>query len=200
MAHWYLAARIHQDKDFNVTLDQSSYAKSIVTRFLEPAGVKKNDIPHGRILPPTFILISKDMTETAHESSKMQEDYNLDYASCVGSLIYLSYTRPDISFAVNKLAKYSRQPGEPHMISLIHLLRYLKQHTQYGLTFYSDFTKSPAHKILLDNNVPPSRNMFTFCDSSWDDDHDTSRSTGGFLIFYQGVWLTIQATCQTQLQ
>ena len=78
------------------------------------------------------------------------------------------------------------QPGESHMITLIHLLHYLKQHTQYGLTFYSDFTKSPAYKILLDNNVPPSRNMFTFCDSSWDDDHDTSRSTGGFLIFYQG--------------
>jgi hypothetical protein len=28
--------------------------------------------------------------------------------------------------------------------------------------------------------------MFTFCDSSWDNNHDTSRSTGGFLIFYQG--------------
>jgi hypothetical protein len=28
--------------------------------------------------------------------------------------------------------------------------------------------------------------MFTFCDSSWDDDHDTSRSTGGFLIFHKG--------------
>ena len=28
--------------------------------------------------------------------------------------------------------------------------------------------------------------MFTFSDSSWDDDHDTSISTGGYLIFYQG--------------
>jgi hypothetical protein len=28
--------------------------------------------------------------------------------------------------------------------------------------------------------------MFTFCDSSWDNDHGTSRSTGGFLIFYRG--------------
>jgi hypothetical protein len=186
LAHWYLAARIQQDKDFNVTMDQSRYAKSIVTRFLEPAGVKKSNISHGSILPASFILTSKDMTETAHESSKMQEDYNLDYASCVGSLIYLSYTRPDITFAVNKLARYSRQPGEPHMIALIHLLRYLKQHTQYGLTFYSDITNSPSYKVLLDNNVLPSRNMFTFCDSSWDDDHDTSRSTGGFLIFYQG--------------
>jgi hypothetical protein len=28
--------------------------------------------------------------------------------------------------------------------------------------------------------------MFTFCDSSWGDDHDTSRITKGFLVFYQG--------------
>jgi hypothetical protein len=35
LTHWYLAARIHQDKDFNVTMDQSRYAKSTVTRFLE---------------------------------------------------------------------------------------------------------------------------------------------------------------------
>jgi hypothetical protein len=27
--------------------------------------------------------------------------------------------------------------------------------------------------------------MFTLCDSSWDDDHDTSIITGGFLLFYQ---------------
>jgi hypothetical protein len=31
LAHWYLAAIIYQDKDFNVTMDQSRYAKSIVT-------------------------------------------------------------------------------------------------------------------------------------------------------------------------
>ena len=46
--------------------------------------------------------------------------------------------------------------------------------------------QSPVYKLLQENNITPSRNMFTFSDSSWDDDHDTSRSTGGFLIFYQG--------------
>ena len=185
-AHWYLAARISQDKDFNVTMDQSRYAKSIVTRYLDAAGVKKSNMPHGSILPMSLTLTSKDLAETPEESSKLQEAYNIDYASCIGSLIYLSYTRPDITFAVNKLAKYSRQPGEQHMLALIHLLRYVKQHTQLGLTFYSDITQSPVYKLLQENNITPSRNMFTFSDSSWDDDHDTSRSTGGFLIFYQG--------------
>jgi hypothetical protein len=40
--------------------------------------------------------------------------------------------------------------------------------------------------MLRLNNITPSRNLFTFTDSSWDDDFDTSRSTGGYLIFYQG--------------
>ena len=36
------------------------------------------------------------------------------------------------------------------------------------------------------NDIVPSRKLFTFSDSSWDDDFDTSRSTGGYLVFYQG--------------
>ena len=40
--------------------------------------------------------------------------------------------------------------------------------------------------MLKSNNITPTRKMFNFSDSSWDDDHDTSRSTGGYLIFYEG--------------
>jgi hypothetical protein len=93
-------------------MDQSRYAKSIVTRFLEAARIKKGHMPHGSILPINYVLTSKDLTTPPEESSKMQEAYNLDYASCIGSLICISYIRPDVSFAVYKLAKYSRQPGE----------------------------------------------------------------------------------------
>ena len=35
------------------------------------------------------------------------------------------------------------------------------------------------------NNVTPSRKLFTFTDSILDDYFDTSRSTGGYLTFYQ---------------
>jgi hypothetical protein len=40
-ARWYLSARIHQDAEFDVTLDQARYCKSIINRFLEKAGAKK---------------------------------------------------------------------------------------------------------------------------------------------------------------
>jgi hypothetical protein len=77
-------------------------------------------------------------------------------------------------------------PGEKHMLALIHLLRYLRQHTQYGLRYYAILEEAPIYKMLKINNITPSRSLFTFSDSSWDDDFDTSRSTGGYLIFYQG--------------
>jgi hypothetical protein len=72
------------------------------------------------------------------------------------------------------------------MSALIHVIHYIKQDTPIGFTFYSDMAKSPFYHILQENTITPSRNMFTLCDSSWDDDHGTSRSTGGYLISCQG--------------
>jgi ornithine carbamoyltransferase len=62
---------------------------------------------------------------TDEEVNKLQTEYNVDYASCIGSLIYLSMTRCDTIYAINKLAKYSKHPSRNHFTALFHLLRYL---------------------------------------------------------------------------
>ena len=53
-AHWYLSARIYQDADFSLTLDQARCYKAIVNRFLEKAGAKKPRF-HSTILPAEFV-------------------------------------------------------------------------------------------------------------------------------------------------
>ena len=63
-AHWYLASRISQDQQFNITIDQSRYAKSIVQCYLEPAGVKKCTKEYSSILPTYFVPSKKDLPET----------------------------------------------------------------------------------------------------------------------------------------
>jgi hypothetical protein len=63
-------------------------------------------------------------------SKQLAIEYNIDYASCVGSLIYLGMTRVDILYAVNKLAKFTHKPGKVHFEAMIHLLRYLRDHSQ----------------------------------------------------------------------
>jgi hypothetical protein len=53
-------------------------------------------------------------------AATLKSEYNIDFASCIGSLIYLGMTRVDISYAVNKMVKYTRNPGRKHLESLIH--------------------------------------------------------------------------------
>ena len=121
-AHWYLSTRISQGQDFTITIDQSRYSHSIVQRFLDVAGDKKVLKHHSCPLPQDCMPSIDDCSKSLEIVLKMQEEYNIDYASCIGALIYLSYTRPDIIFTVNKLAKFMKAPGKYHMQYLLHLL------------------------------------------------------------------------------
>ncbi len=133
-----------------------------------------------------FVATADNNSKDNEAAAKLQEEYNIDFASCIGSLIYLALTRTDIIYAVNKLAKFTCHPGETHMLALVHLLRYLRDNTYLGLCFYSDFTASPVYCLLKENHLPTDQLFFTFSDSSWNDDVDHGRSTGCFLIFYMG--------------
>ncbi|KAL8224660.1 hypothetical protein R6Q59_000242 [Mikania micrantha] len=55
------------------------------------------------------------------------------YRKLVGSLQYLAFTRPDISFAINKLSQFMHNPRQAHWQSLKRVLRYLKGTIHHGL-------------------------------------------------------------------
>jgi hypothetical protein len=74
--------------------------------FQESTGIKKTNMPHGSSLAICSILYSDNLVMTPAGSNQIHEAYNLEYASCIGSLIYIiSYTIPYISFSVNKFAE-----------------------------------------------------------------------------------------------
>jgi hypothetical protein len=58
---------------------------------------------------------------------------NSEFRRIMGSLQYLSLTRPDISFALNKLFQFMHKPTTTHRTATKRLLRYLKQTIFYGI-------------------------------------------------------------------
>jgi hypothetical protein len=56
------------------------------------------------------------------------------YKQIIGGLLYLSTcTRPDIPFAVSRLAKLCEHPNEEHWVAVDKVLAYIKQTANYGL-------------------------------------------------------------------
>jgi hypothetical protein len=53
----------------------------------------------------------------------------------VGSLIYMTITRPDLSYAVGVVNQFMQTPWKPHLDAVKHILRYIKHTLQCG-TFY----------------------------------------------------------------
>ncbi|KAJ0443321.1 putative RNA-directed DNA polymerase [Helianthus annuus] len=73
------------------------------------------------------------------------------YRQLVGSLQYLAFTRPDISFSVNKLSQYMHNPTQLHWQALKRVLRYLKG--------------TIHHRLFLNRGSPITLTAFT--DSNW---------------------------------
>ncbi|KAL4591551.1 hypothetical protein LXL04_004520 [Taraxacum kok-saghyz] len=90
-----------------------------------------------------------------------------DYRSLVGALQYISLTRPDVAFTVNKLSQYRHRPTTFHWTALKRLLRYLHGTLHHGL--------------LLRRNYPLQLHAFT--DADWTGDKQTYRSTTGYIVY-----------------
>jgi hypothetical protein len=84
----------------------------------------------------------------------------------VGALQYLTLTRPDISFAVNKVFQFLHAPTTVHWAAVKRILRYLKQSTKVGL-------KIGRSSSLL---------VSAFSDADWAGCLDNRRSTRGFAV------------------
>ena len=113
-------------------------------------------------------------------------EFNIHYRPFIGSLIDLFSTRVDLSFAVHKLSKFSANPGKLQFEGLVHLLRYIRYNKTLGLKYYTDLNDAPVTDLLRKANIKTKNHLMAFSDSSWKDCPETGRSTGAYIIFYQG--------------
>ena len=68
----------------------------------------------------------------------------------------------------------------------VHLLRYIRDNKTLGLKYYADLNDAPVTDHLRQANIKTKKHLMDFSDSSWQDCQDTVRSTGAYIIFYQG--------------
>ncbi|KAF5938221.1 hypothetical protein HYC85_025727 [Camellia sinensis] len=118
-------------------------------------------------------LISTPMEQNAKMCAHEGKDLNdaTMYRQVVGSLLYLTLTRPDISYAVGVMSQYMQNPKKPHLDAVRRILRYVKDTIDCGLLY----KKGGDCKLV------------GYCDADYAGDHDTRRSTTGrVLIFPKG--------------
>ena len=90
-----------------------------------------NTLSNLKILPyllPSFHPRKTVQIQTPKKKEVKIRFGNLNYRSIIGALPYVSCcTRPDITYAVKKLAKFSNNPGTTHFRALLHLIGYIKK-------------------------------------------------------------------------
>ncbi|XP_072076876.1 uncharacterized mitochondrial protein AtMg00810-like [Arachis hypogaea] len=89
------------------------------------------------------------------------------YMSIVGALQYLTMTRPDITFTVNRVSQFVQGPTLLHWKSVKRILRYLQGTLDHGIVF----TKAADFRI------------FSFTDADWGGDLEDRKSISGFCVY-----------------
>ena len=89
------------------------------------------------------------------------------YRTLVGSLVYLTITRPDIAYAVHVVSQFVASPTTVHWAAVLRILRYLR-----GTQFQSLLFPSSS-----------SLELRAYSDADWGGDSTDRKSTTGFCIF-----------------
>jgi histone deacetylase 1/2 len=152
--HFFLGIEVKRVND-GLLLTQEKYA----TELLDKVGMRLCKSA------PTPLSTSEQLS-LASGTPLGTEDCT-QFRSIVGALQYLTLTRPDLAFSVNKICQYLHAPTTEHWTAVKRILRYVKSTIKLGITFTSS----------------TSTFLSAFSDADWAGDIDDRRSTGGFAIF-----------------
>ncbi|XP_021980468.1 uncharacterized mitochondrial protein AtMg00810-like [Helianthus annuus] len=89
------------------------------------------------------------------------------YRTIVGSLVYLTVTRPDIAHAVHVVSQFITAPTSINWGAVIRILRYLRG--------------TPFQNLLFPSTS--SLELRAYSDADWDSDRNDRKSTTGFCVF-----------------
>jgi len=137
-----------------IYLSQTLYLKQVLERFrMQNCKFAKTPLPTG--------------WRATKNPGQATPEFRLKYQAIIGSLLYLMIgTRPDIAFAVTRLAQYAANPSKEHMDKALYVCKYLAGTADYELVY-----DGASNKGLL-----------AYCDSDYAGCTDTRRSITGFVV------------------
>eukprot|EP00253_Pinus_taeda_P013307 PITA_13307 len=115
LLHYYLGVEVWQTEN-NIFLSQSKYARNLVDKF------RMQDCK------PATTPMEPGLKLSAQSSSPLVDETL--FRQLVGSLIYLTATRPDINFAVSYISRFTSTPKADHWIAAKRVLRYTSKKQQ----------------------------------------------------------------------
>lgn len=134
-------------------MNQSHYAEDIIKR----AGMSASK--------PCSTPVDTKSKLAADEGKPVSNP--TEYRSLAGALQYLTFTRPDISYAVQQLCFFMHDPREPHLNAMKRVIGYLQG------------TKHMDLQLLKSQKM----NMTAYTDADWSGCPSTRRSTSGFCVY-----------------
>ena len=117
-----LGLEIKQHED-GIFISQEKYARELVNKFgLENVNIAKTPMAHNALV---------DLDEKGKKVDKRQ------YQGMIGSLLYLTASRPDLMFSVCVCAHFQSSHRESHLILIKHIIRYVRGTLSLGLWYHS---------------------------------------------------------------
>jgi hypothetical protein len=120
LLHYYLGVEVFQ-RPHHIFISQSKYAAEILQRF----GMQD--------CKPSLTPMEQNLKLSKFEGGELVD--NTIYRQLIGSLIYLTNTRPDLSYAVSILSRFMQQPRDNHWNAAKRVLRYLQGTKDFGLLY-----------------------------------------------------------------
>ncbi|CAM8965248.1 unnamed protein product [Rhodiola kirilowii] len=149
---YFLRLQVKQKVD-SIFISQSKYARNLIKKFdLEKAS-------HKRTPTATHVKITKDEAGTSVDQTL--------YRSMIGSLLYLTASRPDIAHAVGVCARYQANPKESHLMNVKRIIRYVCGTSNFGLWYTKDTNSC----------------LVGYCDADWAGNAEDRKSTSGGCFF-----------------
>ncbi|KAK6160261.1 hypothetical protein DH2020_003642 [Rehmannia glutinosa] len=115
-----LGIKISRTHD-GIILSQSHYVEKVLKKF------------NAFDISPSKTPIDLSVNLVANEAEPPVDQTR--YRALIGSLVYLTASRPDITFAVGVCARFQSAPKESHMTTTMRILRYLKGCQEVGLWY-----------------------------------------------------------------